>query len=133
LIADHELGFQCLLRANFSGDVIREMRTDGPTNKVVPKHVALGDRVTCGQVNLWINHVIDTDGVMRSRYRRQQHRNRSMAVGVSDDFPDENPPRAARLKLPKGWCRASVREDASGMSTQWLITIGNQSHKVWLS
>jgi hypothetical protein len=25
LIADHELGFQCLLRANFSGDVIRDM------------------------------------------------------------------------------------------------------------
>jgi hypothetical protein len=25
LIADHKLGFQCLLRANFSGDVIRDM------------------------------------------------------------------------------------------------------------
>jgi hypothetical protein len=25
LIAGHELGFQCLLRANFSGDVIRDM------------------------------------------------------------------------------------------------------------
>jgi hypothetical protein len=25
LIAGHELGFQCLLRANFSGDVIRDV------------------------------------------------------------------------------------------------------------
>jgi hypothetical protein len=31
-----------------------------------------------------------------------------MAVDVPDDFPGENPPRAARLRLPEGWCRSSA-------------------------